>query len=30
VAKKVCMEVLKKLGVNDPLLDIAMKLEEWP
>ena len=28
VAKQVCMEVLKKLGVNDPLLDIAMKLEE--
>ena len=28
VAKKVCMEVLAKLGVDDPLLDIAMKLEE--
>ncbi len=28
VAKKVCMEVLSKLGVKDPLLDIAMKLEE--
>ena len=28
VAKQVCMEVLKKLGINDPLLDIAMKLEE--
>lgn len=28
VAKQVCMEVLKKMGVNDPLLDIAMKLEE--
>lgn len=28
VGKKVCMEVLNKLGVHDPLLDIAMKLEE--
>ena len=28
VAKKVCEEVLKKLGINDPLLDIAKKLEE--
>jgi citrate synthase len=28
VAKKVCEEVLSKLGVNDPLLDIAKKLEE--
>ena len=28
VAKKVCMEVLNKLGINDPLLEIAMKLEE--
>lgn len=28
VAKKVCMEVLGKMGVNDPLLEIAMKLEE--
>jgi citrate synthase len=28
VAKRVCEEVLAKLGVNDPLLDIAKKLEE--
>ena len=28
VAKQVCTEVLKKMGMNDPLLDIAMKLEE--
>jgi citrate synthase len=28
VAKKVCMDVLGKLGINDPLLEIAMKLEE--
>lgn len=28
VLKKSCDEVLKELGVNDPLLDIAMKLEE--
>lgn len=28
VAKSVCMDVLAKLGMDDPLLDIAMKLEE--
>lgn len=28
VAKKICTEVLGKLGIKDPLLDIAMKLEE--
>lgn len=28
VAKEVCMGVLNKLGIKDPLLDIAMKLEE--
>lgn len=28
VAKRVCEEVLSKLGVKDPLLDIAKKLEE--
>ncbi len=28
IAKKVCTEVLAKLGINDPLLDIAMKLED--
>ncbi|HMP74684.1 MAG TPA: citrate synthase [Kiritimatiellia bacterium] len=28
IAKKVCTEVLGKMGINDPLLDIAMKLEE--
>lgn len=28
VAKQVCTEVLKKMGINDPLLDIAMRLEE--
>jgi len=28
VAKRICEEVLAKLGVKDPLLDIAKKLEE--
>ncbi len=28
IIKKACDEVLKKLGVNDPLLDIAKKLEQ--
>jgi citrate synthase len=28
IAKKVCTEVFNKLGINDPLLEIAMKLEE--
>ena len=28
IAKQVCTEVLGKLGIKDPLLDIAMKLEE--
>ena len=28
IAKKSCEEVLERLGVNDPLLDIAIKLEE--
>lgn len=28
VAKRVCEQVLGKLGINDPLLDIAKKLEE--
>lgn len=28
IAKQVCMSVLEKLGIHDPLLDIAMKLEE--
>jgi citrate synthase len=28
IAKKVCEEVLGKLGIHDPLLDIAKKLEE--
>jgi citrate synthase len=28
IAKKVCMEVLGKLGIHDPLLDIALQLEE--
>ena len=28
IAKKVCTEVLGQLGINDPLLDIAMKLED--
>ena len=28
IAKKICVDVLTKLGVKDPLLDIAMKLEE--
>jgi citrate synthase len=28
VAKKICTEVLGKMGIKDPLLDIAMKLEE--
>ncbi|HMP72884.1 MAG TPA: citrate synthase [Kiritimatiellia bacterium] len=28
VAKQVCEEVLNKLGISDPLLDIAKKLEE--
>ncbi|HMO50643.1 MAG TPA: citrate synthase [Kiritimatiellia bacterium] len=28
VAKRVCEEVLGKLGVNDPLLEVAKKLEE--
>lgn len=28
VAKRVCEEVLGKLGINDPLLEIAKKLEE--
>ena len=28
ILKKTCAEVLKTLGVNDPLLDIALKLEE--
>ncbi len=28
VAKRICEEVLNKLGVKDPLLDIAKKLEE--
>jgi citrate synthase len=28
IAKQICTEVLGKLGVKDPLLDIAMKLEE--
>ncbi len=28
IAKKVCTGVLEKLGIHDPLLDIAMKLEE--
>ncbi len=28
VAKKVCEEVLTKLGIKDPLLDIAKRLEE--
>lgn len=28
IAKKICTAVLGKLGINDPLLEIAMKLEE--
>lgn len=28
IAKAICTEVLGKLGIKDPLLDIAMKLEE--
>ena len=28
IIKKSCDEVLEKLGVNDPLLDIAKKLEK--
>lgn len=28
IAKKVCMSVLEKLGIHDPLLEIALKLEE--
>ncbi|MGA1194033.1 MAG: citrate synthase [Kiritimatiellia bacterium] len=28
IAKKICEEVLTKMGVDDPLLDIAKKLEE--
>jgi citrate synthase len=28
IAKQICQEVLKKMGVDDPLLDIALKLEE--
>ncbi|MBP7830750.1 MAG: citrate synthase [Kiritimatiellae bacterium] len=28
IAKRMCKEVLDKLGVQDPLLDIAMRLEE--
>ncbi|HRZ11945.1 MAG TPA: citrate synthase [Kiritimatiellia bacterium] len=28
IAKRICQEVLGKLGVSDPLLDIAMRLEE--
>ena len=28
IAKKVCQEVLGKLGLKDPLLDIALRLEE--
>ena len=28
IAKKICMEVLGCLGIKDPLLDIAMRLEE--
>jgi citrate synthase len=28
IIKKACDEVLEKLGVNDPLLDIAKKLEK--
>jgi citrate synthase len=28
VARRVCEDVLNKLGINDPLLDIAKKLEE--
>lgn len=28
VAKKICMEVLGKLGIKDPLLDIAVRLED--
>jgi len=28
IAKQICQDVLKKMGVDDPLLDIALKLEE--
>jgi citrate synthase len=28
IAKRICMEVLGKLGLKDPLLDIAVRLEE--
>ncbi|MFH0909431.1 MAG: citrate synthase [bacterium] len=28
IAKQICQDVLKKMGVDDPLLDIAIKLEE--
>ncbi|MGO3305441.1 MAG: citrate/2-methylcitrate synthase, partial [Sphingobacterium sp.] len=28
IIKKACDEILEKLGVNDPVLDIAKKLEE--
>jgi citrate synthase len=28
IAKKLCTDVLKRTGASDPLLDIAMKLEE--
>ncbi len=28
IAKKICKDVLKKLGLKDPLLDVAMRLEE--
>ena len=28
IAKRICQEVLGKMGIKDPLLDIAMRLEE--